>query len=804
MKGIRIEIQTLLLALVIIITAVVSGFYFFSSLAGLVDVVHRQALTDPVLLEIRDLASDLPEVENTARLYILSADGSHLMDYQEMNDSVVAKLNGIDHISEVSYFSKPLLDSVRSLVLQRLILWNEILEIHLAAKDQSGLLPDLARQIISATPDTIEVEVPRKGVIANLFRKKKTETETRIVPPANLDELEDELNKLQRSLTESSQRIRSREAELLEANQQLASNLYSLIWHLESLERARMESNTSDAAGLAASARNRVMLLGSVVVVVLIILIFLVLRFIRKNRETQKVLIKSRRQAEELARAKEMFIAHVSHEMRTPVNAIFGITGQVLQRELDVHVKKDLGIIYNSAKHLSSLVNDTLDLARIHSNLLSIHASDFSPASVLNEAIELMRPEADAKNLNLVWQSAGELPEALSGDPLRLKQMVINLLGNAIKFTEAGFVRLAALALPVNEEFSLRITVSDSGKGIGAEELPRVFDEFMQSADNDPVRHRGTGLGLAIVKKLAQLQGGKVSIKSTPGKGTEVGFTISYPIGDPGNLQQPELHVSVSHENLRGLHVLLVDDEPYNRHLLRLILQKWHIGLVEATNGKEAVDMAMDQDFDVILMDIRMPVKDGVTASKEILGQKPDSLIIALTATSGKDEVERFYRAGIKAYLPKPFRETQLLKLLSEAILPGQAEGSAPITRMENLSTSEIEIQDPPVDIGELYRIADGNQSFVRELIRIFIHSTEKNLTEMHKALADKNFDRISNLAHKMAPPVMHIRADALYQEIKDLENLEFADVPEQVIEGMIKSVESRIATINEYMKDML
>jgi signal transduction histidine kinase/CheY-like chemotaxis protein/HPt (histidine-containing phosphotransfer) domain-containing protein len=804
MKGIRIEIQTLLLAFVIMMAAVVSGFYFFNSLASLVDVVHRQARSDSALVGVRAMASGLTEVENTARLYILSGDGSHLLEYRRMNDSIVSDLQRLESGARDSYFDKALLDSVRALVLRRLIIWNEILDIHLSANDQPARLPDFAREIISAPPDTIEVEVPRKGVIANLFRKKKTETEIQIVPSLQVDELSRELSleleRYQRSMSESSNLLKTREAELVEANQDATSLLYGLLWQMESAERERMETNTLEAGLLAESAKNRIVILGSVVMFLLVVLILLVLKYIRRNRETQKLLIESRRQTEEFARAKEMLIANVSHEMRTPVNVVYGISGQILQRELDPDLRKDLAIVNHSARHLASLVNDTLDLARINSSLLTIHESPFELASVLFEAIELVRPDALQKNLALEFNLSDDLPKMISGDPVRLKQMVVNLLSNAVKFTDVGFVRLDVSAKSEGEGYLIEVEVSDSGKGISEAELPRVFDEFMQSEANDPVKHRGTGLGLSIVKRLAEMQGGGVSINSTPGRGTRVGFSLKcgrVELPEPRDLVQP---VTAGTGSFMDMKALIVDDEVYNRYLLRMILQKWGVKITEASNGREAVEKALASNFDVIFMDIRMPVLDGISAAREILKSRPEVLIIANSAASGAEETSRCLQAGMKGLLPKPYTEPQLIAML-ESLTGNMIKGENVVKAPD---IQEVAKAHAPVDITELYRISDGNKGFVLELIDIFINTTERNLSAMQIALSENNFERLSDLAHKMAAPVKHIHAEDLYHEIKDLEHSDFHNEAAEAIKAKIDHIGKQILNINTYLKEIL
>lgn len=803
MKGIRFEIQTFLLALVIITVAAVSGLYFFSSLAALVDVVHRQSRTDPVLVGVRDVVSGLTEVENSARLYILSRDANHLIDYRMKNDSIAAQLQVLDAGVPESSFDRHLMDSLRSLVLQRLIIWNEILDIHLSVNDLSARLPEFARQMMSAPPDTIEVEVPRKGFVANLFRKKKTETEIRVVPSLQADEISRELEKFQRSVRESNTLLKSREAELIEANQEVTNHIYGLIWQMESIEKARMEANTLEAGLLADSARNRIIILGSVIILLLAILILLVLKYIRRNRETQKVLVESRRQTEEFARAKEMLIANISHEMRTPVNVVYGLTSQILERELESATRSDLAIVNRSARHLASLVNDTLDLARINSSLLTIHENSFVPATILSEALELVRADARHKNLLLEFNPPENLPEVLSGDPVRLKQMLVNLLSNAIKFTDEGFVRLDVSVAPEEEGWLFTAIVSDSGRGISQEELPRVFDEFMQSAHNNPVKHRGTGLGLSIVKKLAELQGGGVTMESTPGKGTRVGFFVKYGQGIKPETTSDSPSPGGILSGIRNLKVLVVDDEIYNRHLLRMILEKHKMEVSEASDGRKALEMAGNNPFDLIFMDVRMPVMDGIEATQGILKVTPSSIIIGNSAAGSEEDVSRCLMAGMKDFLPKPYTEEQLLRVLAglDIVTVNKVNVPAGQTGVDDDGTDS---NPPPVDVTELYRISGGNRDFVLELINIFLNTTDRSIAEMHIALKENNFERLADLAHKMASPVKHIHADDLYNQIKIMERSCFRPGASVEIPEMLRIIEDQIRKIQQFLRNYI
>lgn len=798
MKKLRIEIQTLVLAALLVLAVVFSGYFFFRSLAGLVDMVQRQSEPDPALVLVRDIASELPELEHLARLFTLSKSGEVLHEYQQKSDSVVSKLTRMELYGQISRLDPGTIDSVRSLVLRRLIIWSEIMDIYVSAQDESRTLTDLSRQLADSPADTLVVTADKPGFLARIFRKKNEEPAVVTEPGIPLQDISRQLESIRREMAETSERLKTREAELMEANQEAAGGMYQLIWYLEALENQRLEMNTREAARLSASAKTRVTWLGSLMVSLIVILIYLLFRFLRKNSETQKMLVVAKSRAEELARSKELFIANVSHEMRTPVNAVYGITEQLLQRDMDANMKQDLSIVHNSARHLLTLVNDTLDLARIHANALPLSEITFSPWQVLEESVELLKPDAEVKNLPIVLEKEGDLPPYLSGDPVRLKQMVLNLLGNAVKFTEKGEVKLWVKSEPAGNDIRLTVKIKDTGVGIPETALSHIFDEFVQSHTNDPVKHRGSGLGLSIVKKLAGMQGGSVRLQSIVGQGTEAEFSVIYKPAGNEMVPDSSLEEPVSIRSNGQAKILIVDDEPFNRHLLGMILEKWGFGFNEAANGREAVDMALQSDYDVIFMDIRMPVIDGVSAARLIMEKKPESVIIALTALSGHDEEERFAAAGMKAFLPKPFTEKQFISVIKQYI---------PIREIvEKPAETENPANNMPAGkyVDELKRIAYGNHEFFLEMIRIFIRSSGKSLIDIREAFNREDYDMLSHLAHKLASPVKHLQADDLYKKIKKLENNSLYRMSPPDIDQLIAEIEQEITEINTQFAQVL
>lgn len=800
MKKLRIEIQSIFLAIVIILAVVFSGYYFFRSLAGLVNVVHQQSKTDPALVVIDRIVSEFPEIENQARLFILSGNQNYLGEYQAKNDTMVDQLQYLVQVAPVSNFDRELLDSLRSLSLRRLIVWNEILDIHLSASTETTRISEDLGKKQEITSDSIVSQPEKRNFLSRLFKRQKDEVSEKpvVVQPA-AEDIRNEFMKAQRQIEENLKRLKSREAELIETNQDLTNKMSQLTGLLEYMEKKRLEKNTAEADKLAITTKNRITMLGIFVVMLVMAILFLLFRFLRRNSETQKLLVQAKAGAEELARTKELFIANVSHEMKTPLNAIYGITEQMLQRDLDQDTKEELTIVRNSSRHLYSLVNDTLDLARIHAGMITIHPVDFDPDGILTEAIELVKPDARGKNLELRYLKSNELPEALVGDPVRLKQMVLNLLSNALKFTEKGRVTLEADVNRDIDNYVLKVKVTDTGKGIPAADLDKVFEEFVQSSSNDPARHRGTGLGLPIVKKMAELQGGKVSLSSTLGKGTVVEFSIPYAPGNPKSFGEEDKQEVLPLPELLKKKILVVDDEPYNRYLLSMIFNKWGLHFDEAVDGLEAVEKASVADFDIILMDVRMPGMDGYNASKEILKVRKDTRIIALTATSGQEEREKSKSAGMVAVLSKPFTEGQLTTLLNSCVSNTVKVNKAVATKVTKSSANG----SPDVDLAELKRMTDGNREFFLEMIQIFIQSTGKGVTEMNEAFRKEDYEALSNAAHKMASPVKHLRADGLYAKIKQLEHLDFVNTPTETTAQLIGTIENEIRKINVYFESV-
>ncbi len=417
---------------------------------------------------------------------------------------------------------------------------------------------------------------------------------------------------------------------------------------------------------------------------VLTAVVFLIRRSIRASAETQRWLrekVKEKtaelememERAENSEKAKEQFLANMSHEIRTPLNAILGMTRLLLEKSPREDQLRYLNAISESSDNLLVIINDILDLSKIEAGKILFEKIAFAPRERIATVINTLQFQAMTKGLDLDFSCAENVPDRLEGDPYRLNQVLINLAGNAIKFTDKGKVQIhVELEKEALNNIWLRFSVSDTGIGISQDKLQHIFDMFTQETSSTTRKFGGTGLGLAICKRLIELQGGRIRVESELGKGSTFSFAIPY---QPAQRVAEEHHhpnhgtVSTSLANLR---ILLVEDNEFNKMVAVDTLEEMISGAVVevAPNGKIAVEMAIRNSYDIILMDIQMPEMDGYEATKLIRSYNDEKInsipIIAMTASVIKAEVDKCFECGMNAFVGKPFNPEELMETISK------------------------------------------------------------------------------------------------------------------------------------------
>jgi len=400
-------------------------------------------------------------------------------------------------------------------------------------------------------------------------------------------------------------------------------------------------------------------------------------RILRERvREKTKELEEEKERAEHSEKVKEQFLANMSHEIRTPMNAILGMTRLLLEKGPREDQLKYLNAIKQSSDNLLVIINDILDLSKIEAGKINFESVGFELAEQVKTVITTIKLNADEKHLDLNCSIADDVPHRIIGDPYRLTQILLNLAGNAVKFTEKGSVSLIVSLVEKNAtDAKIKFEVSDSGIGIAQDKLDYIFDMFTQESSSTTRKFGGTGLGLAICKRLVELQGGSIHVESEMGKGSAFSFMITYGI-QPDTVQHDitKEKKQVSRDQLKNIAILLVEDNEFNQMVAVDTIRDSIEGVTidVAVNGKEAVEMVAKNNYDVVLMDIQMPEMDGHAATK-LIRKNTDARInsipiIAMTASVIKAEVDKCFESGMNEFVGKPFSIDELLDKISKVI----------------------------------------------------------------------------------------------------------------------------------------
>ena len=469
--------------------------------------------------------------------------------------------------------------------------------------------------------------------------------------------------------------------------------------------------------------------------------------------------------AEESTRSKETFLANMSHEIRTPMNAIIGMSTQLAKTNLDSTQQFYLETIHSASDNLLFIINDILDFSKIDAGKLHLERIGFGPKELLNSALRVLSHRAEEKGLSLnnVFFDPAISP-VLMGDPYRLNQVLINLISNAIKFTEKGNVDISCEVL--NEGLlsqTIQITVKDTGIGMEANFLDCLFEKFSQEDASVTRQHGGTGLGMSICKDLINLMGGEIQVKSKKGIGSTISLKIKLDKGTFENLPEKPIF-EIDSKILVDKKVLLVDDNQMNRLVAATILTNHGAIITTAQNGKEAVEILEKILFDIVLMDIQMPVMDGVEATAIIRSKISKGLpIIALTANAIKGDNDKYLAAGMNGYLSKPFIEKDLLNVV--AFWLKKMEGV-------KFTCSNTNSSDKLYDLTILQNVGRGNNEFVEKMINLFISETPAKLIAMEQSYRLHDFKSMAEIAHQIKPVLDNLGVFSLKEPIRLIETM--------------------------------
>lgn len=474
-----------------------------------------------------------------------------------------------------------------------------------------------------------------------------------------------------------------------------------------------------------------------------------ILRQFKRQRLLIQELDIAEKKASVAAQTKENFLANMSHEIRTPLSGILGFTNLLQKRPLDETSKEFVASIQHSGENLMAIINDILDLSKIEAGMMRITKGIFSINGLVNSVETFFVERAKEKGLAISSTIDPSIPDTLNGDATRLTQILVNLIGNAIKFTHQGRITIEIYNKHQAEnEVVVGFKVSDTGIGIDKEKLSEVFERFNQGEDSTTRNYGGTGLGLSIVKSLIQLQNGDIEVISEQGKGTTFHFFIPYTIAKEQIHAIPAVDTQYfKNRSNTPLKVLVVDDNAINQSLMKHLLSQWNIEFDTASNGLEAVEYLRNNNCDLVLMDIQMPQMDGYTATQKIREELNLTLpIIAMTAHAMAGEREKCLSLGMNEYISKPVKEDELFKLISSF---GLKEGKDNKAKSKENSTAYQYI-----DLTYMKAISNGDKDFERTVTQQFLDKIPDHLQEMESAYGNNDFKIVKLRAHDLKTSV--------------------------------------------------
>ncbi|ASU31918.1 hybrid sensor histidine kinase/response regulator [Mucilaginibacter xinganensis] len=620
-----------------------------------------------------------------------------------------------------------------------------------SAKQADSMVTTTEKKTSTTTVYPAPAEIDKKdtrGFFNKLFGKKKVKDTDSTNKPFQIvaeelnvkhdtlakaiqDSLLKGLGQTMRDLEKIQQRKSSlfvnREAVLVKSSSNIIHQIFSILKKVENEVVVQTAENNESARTMVNSSIERISLIMLAFVVLTILLVYFILRDISKINKYRKELELAKDEAEYHSLAKQRFLSNMSHEIRTPLQSIIGYAEMVKHQEHPQ--QKDIEAIYRSSGHLMQIVNEVLDYNRIISGKFTFASQEFEMVPLLDEVISIISLQADQKGISLKTNYSTGVAASVTGDPFRLKQILFNLLGNAIKFTLQGGVILTVNTQEVEEQLQYQFDVTDTGIGLAAGDIERVFNEFEQAHD-DTQNHAGTGLGLPITKELIESQGGSITVKSKPGKGSSFSFNLNFTKAKQAAVKPAPSKKIV--QNPATNKVWIIDDDPFILELCSRIFKNNNIACRCFKSPNEILNTPWDTGVKFLLLDIRMPGMSGIELCQLLRQKIPgDIMIYALTAQALPGESQSVLAHGFNGLLMKPFKETELVALV----------------KGEHTIVNTL----PEINISAIEKLTMGDQEATAKILARFAADSFNDLEELKTGIEKQEVEKVLLLTHRIA-----------------------------------------------------
>lgn len=771
MKKVKVKRSYIIVFVLIALLGLVLyvGTYSYTNISRVVDDIEAATVSDGRLVQTKNLLREISSAENSVKTYGLTKNSDYLDQYYNAINASDKIMDALIQSSGNSAYNTSLdLDLMDSLITKKFIILNSYLDLQNDYRVGIALDKVIANiETKAGSPEAKQSDGESKSSKERSFIQRLFNNKDKPVNKVEIGQIDAEIRSIKNQENRINRSIVAKEVELIMADKEVNAQIDSILYDFEIAENQYIALRSDKAAKEIRVINQQITLLFINTGLLVLFVIILITRYVRANNRFGVALERAKTRAEQLAETKERFLNNMSHEIRTPMNAISGFIKQLSSSKLDKKQREHVDIINKSSDYLLHIVDEVLVYNKLQNNQSKIDLRGFELDGLINDLKQVMTPSARKKGVALVTDVYTNTPNVLVGDPYKLNQILINVLGNAIKFTTKGSVNVqVSHKAKTDKQIDLIFKIVDTGIGMTDEQMTRIFEEFEQAEVTTTRQFGGTGLGLSITKKLVHLLNGTITVDSKKGIGTTFTITLPFDIGD-----QSDIFVIRGEESentvLQDLSILVVDDEVYNRKLLMAILGKHDINLTEAENGIEAYEEVKRNRYDVVLMDTRMPVMDGIEATSKIraLPDKIDSQvpIIAISAAVSESDQQKYKAVGMNGFLPKPFKEADLIRQI------GSVTGRQ-IAQMKEPSI-ETPIEDDALDFTHLNDLSNGDTTFYIDMLKTFVETIENGTSGIKKAVEDEDIDMVAEYAHRIASPCKHLNAMNLYHQLKAIEN---------------------------------
>ncbi len=788
----------ILLGILVVISAIIAASAFtYHSFNQMLQAVDTLSEPEAKLVHLNEVMTEISIAEGSARAYTLTKEQRYLHNYWEQFSTIKLRILQLQQDMQGNTYQLSRIDSVSALLNEK----QTNLRSFLKLKDKEAARTPLkkALEIIDQKAQDVPLEAQPQKPIARVRPKvphqdgypisrsasPKRRQKVQVDPRPNrleanqadalLDDVKDIINDIESKDSKMKEYLGKQELDIIEQDWLIMDQIRSIIRDVRREELSLAKANSTRARQIATTSVSTITTVGGVVILGSLLFLIMVFKDLAQSNFYRLNLIRAKKRAEKMAQIKEEFLTNMSHEIRTPLNAITGFLEQLKKTALDRSQYLYVNTIDSSSDHLLSIVNDILDLSKIESGKLTLNQQPFTVKKVLKTVVEVMRVKAQEKKITISREIDAALDIPLEGDAHRLRQILFNLVGNAVKFTDQGGVTIQAYAKEnTATHITVEFSVKDTGAGIANNKLEHIFGAFNQEEEVTGFRYGGTGLGLSICKKLIELQNGWIAVESKVGQSSTFSFAITYlkSAGEAIPASQPASVCAMT--DVSDKTILVVDDDQVNRLLLGVLSEKWEAQVDIVDGGVTALAAMHHTAYNMVLTDVNMPEMNGIELMLKIKETYPSIPVIAFTATVQPEILEEFLSQGFDDYLLKPFKEVDLCAKIVQYT-------TGPLTSTELVALPKIPRQTTPAfSLAELTAITRGNPKKLADIIRLFLDHCPSEVEQLTQATHQQHWSKLANLAHKLRSPFGQIKAEGLVNELLIIEEKANKPQPEK------------------------